>query len=363
MLLLIITTGCDNGIITGKVIYDDKIKIGYIGPLSGNTANFGLAQRNAILLGIEKVNNENGINGKKIEVVFEDTKHQPGDTVTAVHKLINLDNVISIVGPTGSSNVIAISNIVNEKEIPIISPIATGPDVRNAGKFVFRTMPSVELQTKELAAFVYNQKIKKVGVLYINNEFGKGTLDSFTKYFKEQGGEIIIQEAHDYYAKDYKTSIIKLQNANIDAIFLATYAANAGLIVKQIKEQKIDKTIFGVETLGQKDFLDFTGNLSNGIIYAMPKKMTTKEFAEAYITKYDKEPIFGSDTAYDGFMLIVEAARMCGTDGESIRKCLHFIGQNYSGVSGTITFDTNGDVNKPFDIFRVENGKGVLIGS
>jgi branched-chain amino acid transport system substrate-binding protein len=348
--------GC-SGQITGKATQDDVVKIGFVGPLSGHIAVYGLAQRDAILIALDKVNAEGGIDGKEVVVIFEDSKSDPKESVKATAKLIDIDKIIGIIGDMQSSSMMAIAPIVESGGVPTITPIATSPAVTHAGDYVFRTMPSTDLQVKVLAEYALKEGYDTVGVLYVNNDLGGGSVQSFLKYF---GGSVKIKEAHEQAATDFRTELAKIKGQDVDALFVASYPPESALIMVQAKETNFGLPIFGIETLGQKTVLENAGDASEGIVYGIPKKLTTEEYTNKYVQRYGYEPEFGSDTAYDAFMILVESARKCGLDGENIKECLYDV-ENYQGVSGTITFDENGDVDKPFSLFRVQDGIPVEI--
>ncbi|MBW2991506.1 penicillin-binding protein activator [Candidatus Woesearchaeota archaeon] len=360
ILIIIVLSGCTQTP-AGQVVKEEPIKIGYVGPLTGYTASYGKSQLNALLMAVDEVNEQGGIQGKKIELVIGDSKHLPADSVTIVRKLIDIDNVKAIIGPIGSSNVMAVAPIVNQQQMPLVSPLATSPVVREAGEYVFRTMPDTALQTKKLAQYAQDNNLQRIGVIYVNNDFGAATTQAFEKHFKQTGGEIVQIETHNFAEKDFRTQLTKINNKDVDALFLASYPVESGLILKQAKEMGFNKQIFGVETLGQKQALDVAQESANGIVYAIPKKLTSQDFIEKYNALYKEGMTFATDTAYDGFMLIVESMRECGTEGPQIKECLHKIGQNYQGVSGVITFDAKGDVDKPFALYKIIEGESVEI--
>lgn len=336
---------------------NETIKIGYIGPLAGNFADFGEGQLNAINIAVKEVNDKGGINGKKVQLIAADTKHLTQETVTATHQLINED-IIALIGPTGSSNIMAIASLLNEKQLPTITSITTSPVVQKAGPYVFRTMPDVTLQTIKIAEYMSKQDIQSVSIIYVENDFGQGVVDAFSKNYDEN---IISKEAHEFGEKDFRASLTKAKNKKTQAVFIATYPTEAANLIKQAKEIDYQGVLIGVETVGTGPVREIAGNAREGIIFAKPTPLATEEFKQKYKQAYGIDPVFSSDNAYDNFMLLTKAIEQCGVEGEAIRICLHQIGQNYEGVSGLITFDEKGDVNKPLSLYIVKDGVDVLV--
>lgn len=355
---LLLLAGCSQAP-TGQAVKEEAIKIGYVGPLTGNQAGIGQAQLNAVKMAVEGLNAHGGINGTRVQLFIADDKHEPQESVTAVHALLDAHGVVAIVGPTNSAATMAVAPIVNEAHVPLISPVATSPVVREAGPYVFRTMPDTALETKKLAAYAHEQGFEKVAVIAVNNDFGKGSVDAFKGYYN---GTVTSVHLHTAGTTDHRSELVKAMNDNPDAILIASYFIENGNIIKQARELGFEGELFGVETINQAECYNVAQESAEGVVYATPTPLATDEFKEAYAEKYGEEPRFSADTAYDAFMLLAEAIEECGTNGEAIRECLHRIGQDYAGASGTITFDENGDVDKPFSLYRVENGTGVLIG-
>src|SRR2546423_5646168 len=169
----------------GKKPEDEIIKIGCLVSTTGSGARWGQNSRKGIDLAAEEINAGGGVNGKKIQVIYEDTQTDPKTAVSAFRKLVDVDGVKTCIADVISSDVLAVAPIANEKNVPLISPGASSPEITNAGDFVFRNWPSDALQGEEAAKLAFNQLgWHKVGIFYINNEYGKGLRQVFGNGFK-----------------------------------------------------------------------------------------------------------------------------------------------------------------------------------
>jgi ABC-type branched-subunit amino acid transport system substrate-binding protein len=353
-------------IFAGIIIYFNQrekeaevIKIGAILPLTGSGGFWGENARKGILLALEKINNNGGINKKRVEVIFEDSKSVPNEAVNAFRKLIDVDKIQCSIVDMISSNVLAVAPIAEEKKVVIISPGASSPDITNAGKYTFRNWPSDALQGEELAKITFSKGFRKVGILYIENAFGNSLNNVFTKTFKEFGGFVIVSESFKQGESNFKSQIAKIKVVNPEAIVIFTYPPEGAKLIKQIKEAGIKAQLFSTAEI--EDPIISKMNEAEGLIYLIPEtpdstQKERAEFLQAYREKYKEDPGIVADVAYDAFNILCKVISEYGNYGPAIQRGLTNI-KNYRGASGIITFDENGDIVKPFKVKIIKNHK------
>jgi len=337
------------------------IKIGFIAPLSGDTAVYGTASRGGAEIAIEEINNAGGINGKKLEVIYEDGKCNGKDSATAANKLISIDNVFVIFGTVCSAETLAIAPIAESNKIILLSAASSAPSITEAGDYIFRTWPSDSLQGKEMAEYVYGKGIKKVAIINMNSDYPVGLANVFKETFVQLGGEVLISEIYEPTAKDFRTQLTKIKAKNPEAIYIIPYTAEAGILVKQIKELGIKAELYGPETFHSQEVINTAGNASEGIVYMMPKfdetEQLTKELLDKYKTKYGKDSPFAVVTAntYDGVYIIAEGLKK-GVSSDAVKGYLYTL-KDYPGTAGVLTIDQNGDALKDFQFMIIKEGK------
>src|SRR3989344_5758192 len=133
----------------------ENIRIGFIGPLSGDVASIGQSVKAAIELGVEEVNQAGGINGQPLEVIYEDGKCGPKDSTDAANKLINIDKVPVIIGGGCSSETLAAAPIAETSKVTLLSYCSSNPKITESGDYIFRTYPSDAFQGKVAAEKIY----------------------------------------------------------------------------------------------------------------------------------------------------------------------------------------------------------------
>jgi branched-chain amino acid transport system substrate-binding protein len=337
----------------------EVIKIGAILPLTGSGSVWGQNAQKGINLALEQVNAKEGIDGKKIRVILEDSQSVPKQAVNAFRKLIDVEKIQCSIVDMISSNVLAIAPIANEKKVVIISPGASSPDITYAGEYVFRNWPSDALQGEKLARFVWEKGYKKVAILFIQNEFGEGLKKAFSSTFTDLEGEITAAEPFPQGGTDFRAQVVKVKASDPEAVVLFIYPPEGVKLIRQLREGRVNVQLFATAEI--ENPLMLKEKSTEGVIYSFPKPpeetaKEVREFREAYRKKYGENPGIVSDIAYDAFNLLVKAVKEGGYNGPAIKDALLKI-KDYHGASGIITFDENGDVIKPFIFKIIKDGK------
>ncbi|HLD63847.1 MAG TPA: ABC transporter substrate-binding protein, partial [Candidatus Peribacteraceae bacterium] len=152
----------------------EPIKIGFIGPLTGDAAALGVDILHGIQIAVDDANATGGIDGRQIQIVAEDGRCTGADAASAAQKLINVDKVVAILGGQCSGETLAIAPIAEAAGVPIISAISSNPDVTEAGEFIFRVYPSDALKTVVMAKYFADNDWKRVAILTTNADFSVG---------------------------------------------------------------------------------------------------------------------------------------------------------------------------------------------
>lgn len=340
-------------------------KIGAILPLSGSGANYGKWEKQGIDLAVEEINQAGGINGKKLEIIFEDSKSLPKDGVSAMNKLATVDKVpVAIAGI--SSVVLACAPVADQYKVVLLNSGGISPKIRGAGEYVFSNIGDGAVEVKVMAEYAYNYlKFKKLAVLYINAAAGTDSRDIFIKHFKGLGGEIVAVEGHEQGATDFRAQLTKLRDAKPEAIYLASFTKESALILKQANEMRIKTQWLSYAPFQGQDILTIAGKTADGVIYTSPafdpnstdEKM--REFQSKYESKYGIKSELYAATFYDGIKLIAEAIKKGGYNSEGIKRALIEV-KDYHGVSGVTTFDADRAVSKPVILKTIKDGQFII---
>lgn len=345
----------------------EVIKIGGIGPLSGDAATYGTSVKEGAELYLEEINNSGGIDGKKLELIFEDDQADPNSAKQAFNKLVDKDGVCSILGAVTSGATLAISPDSTNKKIPMITPSATEPTITNVGgDFMFRGCFIDSFQGKTLAKYAKETLGKKTAaVLYnVGSDYSKGIADAFKKEFEDNGGKVVQFLSYNDGDTDFKAQLTKINSDKPDVLVLPDYYNVVGLIAKQAREMGIESQFLGGDGWESEDLIKIGGDAVDGALYinhyfSEDDTDVVKNFVTSYKEKYNKEPDAFAALGYDTFKCLVTAIDDAdSSDSEKIRDALSKV--TLDSVTGSISFDKNRSAVKSACIIKIDGDKKVL---
>jgi branched-chain amino acid transport system substrate-binding protein len=346
---------------SGKKGDTGSIKVGFVGPLTGDLSSLGQASKAAVELAVEDINMAGGISGRKIEVIYEDGKCSPVPATGAVQKLINIDKVVSIIGGLCSSETSSFIKLASDAKVPVISYCSSAPSLSNSGEYFFRTYPSDSYQGKYAAEYAYNiLNVKKISILYHISDWGTGIKDVFSKRFTELGGTILSVEGTPQEAREYKTQLTKIKSLNPDYIYMPVYTEGAKVAVQQMIDLGMKTKILAADAWNDPSFVSSV-NKNADILYVGSTGGSNEAFKQKYLAKTsEKEVPICAPQAYDAATAIIGALKQVGTDSEKLPMAIG--SQDFDGVAGRVKFDQNGDVvNVGYVVKRIANGQIVDI--
>lgn len=340
-----------------------ELKIGVVEPLSGGFGAFGQSAKNAISMLQDDVNKDGGINGQKVNFLFQDDEGKPATAATVGTKLISEDKVVAIVGPLTSGCANALAPIAVQNKIPLISGTATNPTVTQNGEYIFRACFIDPFQGQVVAKFVSEDlKAKKAAVLYDNgNDYSKGLQEFFQKSFKEAGGAIVDVETYNTNDKDFSAQLTKIKATNPDVVLVPDYYNVDGVVAKQARALGITVPFVGGDGWDSTDLVKVGGTAVEGCYFSdhYSADSTSPEvvkFVQEYQAKYKVKPDAMAALNYDAAQIMLDAIKKANsTDGDKIRQSL--VNEDITVVSGHVKFDANRNAVKSAVIITVKDGQ------
>ena len=241
---LLVAFVCLAGVMAGGAGESDTYKIGFIGPLTGDNANYGIRCSNAARLAIDEINAEGGINGKMLTLIAEDSEGTVDRALSSYEKLAYTDNVVAIIGPVFTSPALAVAQRCQEDGIVMISPSATHKDVTaqpatnpDGLNYVFRTVPSDALQSEVAGHYFYEVLgYRKLASLYAMNDYSQGLAVGMKETFEALGGEVVAEETCMVGDKDFRTQLTNIREAGPEAVYIPNYTVEDALILEQASQ-------------------------------------------------------------------------------------------------------------------------------
>lgn len=351
--------------VTSAVFAAETIKIGEYASLTGKEASFGQQSHKGLKLAIDEINAAGGVLGQQLELITEDNQTKPGESATAVKKLISRDKVVALVGEVASGRSLEAAPIAQAAKIPMIAPAATNPRVTQTGDYIFRVCFIDPFQGTVMAKFAKDDlKAKKVAILSsVSNAYSVGLAKFFREKFVADGGAIVSEKNFSEGDKDFRAQLTAVKTAGADAVFVPSYYTEAALVVRQARELGMNVPFFGGDGWVADQLLEIGGEALNGCYYSTHfspenKEPAVQEFVKKFRAKWSNEtPDAFAALGYDAAYVLVDAIKRAGsTAGPKLRDALAAT-KNFSGVTGATNIDANRDASKPAAIIAIKGGK------
>ncbi len=318
------------------------IKIGFVGPLSGDGASFGETEKNATEMALAEIKSSDVFKNRTIEIVYEDGKCNGKDATTAAQKLIQVDKVKVILGGVCSSETLAIAPIVEQNKVVLFSAFSSNPAITNSGDFVFRNAPSDSDVAKLDAQAIMNKSYKKVAIVSEINDYAQGVLKIMKETLAFANVPVVLDESFKSGTTDFRDIVLKVKQSGADVVYInpGSSGKTAGLFVKQLKETGVKIAIHGNFTLGTPDAFATAGTYLEGVIISdgAPNGQKLSSLLDAYQTQFGNKAAndFEFGAAYDRMKIVAQAIAAVGDDSEKIKQYLYQMPPNLINlVDGT----------------------------
>jgi len=382
-----------------EVVTVNAVKIGELHPFTGPLAEFGDSEHKSALLAAKHLREA----GYTIATIFADTETSAIPAVEAARRLVELEGVDVLIGAAASGVTVPIAeSVAIPSQVPQISYASTSPLLTHLpadeGKdFLFRTCPSDALQGIVLGRMLYEEGLRKVSVMYVNNPYGQGLKDVFKETFESLGGTVVASVPHDEEpAPSYTAELRKAAEGDPEVLVCISYPGHATVYMKEAIEGGFFSQFRFVDgTKSETDIPNIVGaDAIEGMCGTAPGAAETESlriYNETYEAEYGELPPLPFMTnTYDAVVVTALAAyeaqvageeltsiairdhlrSVAGPPGEKVfagpeglKKALELLQAgkdiDYVGAAGEVDFDENGDVVTPIEIWCYEDGKPV----
>ncbi len=336
------------------------INIAAVGPITGQDAPTGEQMERGAQAAVDAINASGGVLGQKLNLIIKDDACDPKQAVAIANELGG-ENIFAVIGHMCSGSAIPASKIYNEEGILMISPSATSPLLTEQGyDNIFRTCGRDDQQGAVVADLISEKyRDKNIAIVQDKTAYGQGLADEVKKDLNKIGIHEKLYESVSRGERDYSSLISKLKQNNIDVLFYGGYHTEAGLIVRQMRDQGLNTVFIGDDDLTTKEFWSITGDAGEGSLISFNTDPRTKPEAADAVKRiraagFDPEGI----TLYSYAAVQVVADAITRAGAAQLPKTVAALHQgSYQTVVGDITFDAKGDVTKPdYIIYRWTRG-------
>jgi branched-chain amino acid transport system substrate-binding protein len=324
------------------------IYFGVSGPVTGPNAEYGRLWKQGFDLALTKINAAGGIDGRKIDLKWEDSQSDPKQTVPIAQKFVDDADVIAELGDFSSPASMAASAVYQDAGLVQFGFTNSHPDFTKGGDHLWS--PSLTQETLQNANVGFVAKsAKKVAVLYQQTDWGKTSFDIFSAGAKRLGIEISYSSAFLPDSTDFRPILINARDSQPEAVVHLGYGPDGALIVKQLRDVGFNGQFFGGQNT--PEFLSLAGPAAEGDIItgafsADDPRPEVQDFVKAFQDAYGEAPGDFNVYAYDALSTVAAAARAGGATREGVQKGLLETKGFPSVQFGTLSFD---DQRRPAD--------------
>lgn len=336
-------------------------KIGFTAALTGGAAAYGKSEEEGVRLAVEEINKKGDF---PIDLLVEDTKAVPADSMNAMKKLIQ-EKVSLIIGPMTSNEAKAAGPIIQNAKVPSLEISVTAENITDIGDCIFRNsvpesknIPQTVKKTHKLLGY------KTAAILYAHdNEQHVTAQKYFQKTMEEEGVQVIDVETFGSKDSEYSAQLTNIQHKAPDVIVVCSYYQEGSRILKKMREMGMDQPVLGDNGFVSPELGKMAGAAADNVYVssmwsADRKDEKVQKFVENYTKAYGRAPDQFAASAYDGVYMAMDAMQRAGTttDHKKIRDALAQM-KDFKGVCGTFSFDEKRDPVVDLILMKMQDGK------
>jgi branched-chain amino acid transport system substrate-binding protein len=340
---------------------DNTTPVAVVGPITGQYASFGAQMKNGGEMAVADINAAGGVLGKKLDLSIGDDACDPKQAVAVANQMTG-SGVKLVAGHYCSGSSIPASKVYAESDMVQISPASTNPTFTDerAGPNIYRVCGRDDQQGgvagKYLAA---NFADKNIAFIDDKTAYGKGLAEETKKAMGTAGKQAAMEESITAGEKDYSALVSKLKQANIDVIYFGGYHTEAGLIIRQMRDQGMNTILMGGDALITQEFWSITGDAGEGTLMTFSPDPRKNPAAAELVKRFKDKGI-----EPEGYVLYTYAALQAwkqaaekakSVERDEIVKALN--DTEFDTVVGKFKFNEKGDPNlPPYAVYRWSNG-------
>ncbi len=336
----------------------ETLKIGVTQPLTGAVAASGNYVVQGAKIAESFINASGGLLGKQVELIIEDNKSNPKEAVATAEKLIVRDKVPVLMGAWSSTYTLAVMPKLMEYGVPMVVETSSSGKITTSGNpWIFRISPTSAMEAKNFGTKVDQFKIKKANFLVVNNDWGRGASKEFQTMLKGKGIKIGVVETMDAKATDLSAQLAKIKSSGGDTVFVTSGVEQITLVLKQMKEQRVDQRVITTGGSSSPDqLIAQAGEAAEGSYHLLffapwfPGSAPNPDVATAFVNEWKKRGhnfagLTEGFRGHDGIMTIAAGIKAAGkADSKAIQRALW--GVKVKGVNGNIAFIKQGPAGK-----------------
>jgi branched-chain amino acid transport system substrate-binding protein len=322
----------------------EQVLVGISGPLTGQYAQYAADWKRGFDLAVEQVNGSGGIKGRPLAYDFEDSQSDPRQSVAIAQKFVADPRISMELGDFSSAASMAASPIYQRGKLVQFGFTNSHPDFTKGGDYMWSNAPNQADDMPVLADYAARLGLKRLGVAYLNSDWGRTSKDLFVTAAKANGAEIVAAEAYLPEEQDFRSTLVRLRDAKPDGLVLVSYYPDGAQIMRQVRALEMQQPVVAAGSVYSPKFLELGGDAVNGVytttnFFPGDPTPVVQRFVQSYVAKYGSQPGAYNARAYDAMIVAAWVMREYGTDRQAVHDGLGRISDIPSVVYGTVRFD------------------------
>lgn len=347
---------------------NEPIIIGFSAQLTGSQAELGVQERNGVQLAVEKINESGGIGERKISLIVNDDRGIPKRAEVGDKELIE-KGAVAIIGHATSVQTLEGLKSTNPANIIMIGATVSTPELSGIDDYFFRVHPSFKNSAETFAKYIYNSNgITRMAIIYDkdNSSYSKTYSKVFSGKFKELGGNITDEIMFSSKAQpDFLQILSTLQESKSEGILIIASDVDAALIAQRAKVINNKISLFTSAWAQTETLISNGGKAVEGMEIEQAYNVTNQsegfiDFRAKYKARFGNEASFGSAYSYEATLILAEALKRTNGSKDGLKRAL-LETHDFTGLIDKISIDKFGDVERPYYISIINEGKFEMI--
>lgn len=342
----------------------ETVKVGVVAPLTGGRAEAGQYMRGAIEIAEHRINSDSA-RKYKLNFLIEDSRYEPLTSVTVFKKLTEVEHVSFVIGPSASTEALALLPLVESANVLMLTPSAQAAEITKKGGNIFRIIHNTSQEAPLFAAYIAKKmKGDSLVTLMLNTIAAPSYVNFFRPAFEAQGKKVAEVEIYEPKETDFRSYLTKFRARDAKDVLLLSTPSQVALITSQahqvgLKAQFYNLAIEGPEMTGPgSEYVE-------GLIYPYSydsggSAPEVRQFYEEYVRRFGGEPDTIAANTYDAAVLLSNCLEKSGADVPHVKECLYST-HGFDGAGGTFDIDDSGNAVKKLFVKTVRGGKFVRI--
>lgn len=334
---------------------DGGVAVGFFGALTGDNAQLAINFRNGARLALDQYNGRCAV-----EIVPFDSQGEPAQAPALAARAVRDERVVALIGPTYSGELRVTGPLLQEAGLPLVTVATNAALSQNGWEIFHRIVANDAVQGQAAAAYIAGTlRAERVAVVHDNSEYGLGIAEIVSAGL---GDSVIFTDSIDPTAQDYSSTVNGVRGAGPDTIFYGGYYAEAGRLLKQLRDAGVTATFMTDDAAKDPGLIEAAGQpAAEGALVTCPCAPAEQAFLAAYTQAFGEQPGTYSAEGYDAANVLLAAIEAGSTDRGSVNRFLD--GIDHAGITKRIAFDEHGEVaDQRIFLYQVRDGEIVPVG-